>query len=308
VTIIRVQHIGMAVGDMHASCQQLEKVFGLRCRDFRDDQGKRMRDDARIWQYDSRMLLGNDCWLHIVQNRSPEARVYQFMEKHGQGLEHIALESDDIEADVQRLRKAGVPIYQDRIFDAADGFEAFVYPDQTPGLTVELIQPHAHSWTYPEGAGAVSDQMGLIRVQHIGLAVNDLKAACARFEELFGLKCQDFRDDQGKGVQDPARIWQYDARILLGNECWLHLVQNWNPDSRVNHFLKSHGEGLEHIALQTDSIEADVQYLRDIGVPVYQDRVFDAPDGFEAFIYPDQTPGMTVELIQPHATSWDYPE
>ena len=65
---------------------------------------------------------------------------------------------------------------------------------------------------------------------------------------------------------------------------------------------------LEHIALQTESIEADVGYLRGIGVPVYQDKVFDAPDGYEAFVYPDQTPGMTVELIQPHATSWDYPE
>ena len=30
-----------------------------------------------------------------------------------------------------------------------DGFEAFVYPDQLPGMTVELIQPHAHSWTFP---------------------------------------------------------------------------------------------------------------------------------------------------------------
>jgi 4-hydroxyphenylpyruvate dioxygenase-like putative hemolysin len=294
MAIIRVQHIGMAVRDMHAACDQLEKVFGLKCRDFRDDQGKGM-------QYDSRMLLGNDCWLHIVQNWNPEARVYQFLEKHGEGLEHIALESDDIEADVQRLRDLGVPIYQDKIFDAADGFEAFVYPDQTPGVTVELIQPHAHSWTYPEDAGTVSSKMGLIRVQHIGLAVNDLKAACTQFKDLFGLECQDFRDDQGQGMQ-------YDSRILLGNECWLHVVQNWNPESRVNRFLKSHGEGLEHLALQTDSIEADVQYLRDIGVPVYQDTVFDAPDGFESFVYPDQTPGMTVELIQPHATSWDYPK
>jgi 4-hydroxyphenylpyruvate dioxygenase-like putative hemolysin len=294
MAIVRLQHIGMAVRDMQAACEQLEYVFGLKCQDLRDDQGKGM-------QYDSRILLGNECWLHVVQNWNPEARVYQFLEHYGEGLEHIALESDNIEADVQHLRDIGVPVYQDRIFDAADGFEAFVYPDQTPGVTVELIQPHAHSWAYPEDAGMVSSKMGLIRVQHIGLAVNDLKAACQRLEKLFGLKCQDWRDDQGQGMQ-------YDARIILGNECWLHLVQNWNPESRVGRFLVSRGEGLEHIALQTDSIEADVQKLRDMGVPIYQDKVFDAPDGFESFVYPDQTPGMTVELIQPHATSWDYPK
>lgn len=294
MAIIGVQHIGLAVHDLHAACQRLETVFGLKCRDLRNDQSKGMQLDARI-------LLGNDCWLHVVQNWNPESRVSHFLKTRGEGLEHIALQSDDIQADVDRLRQAGVPVYQDRIFDAPDGFEAFVYPDQTPGVTVELIQPHASSWTYPPDTGPVSNTMGLIRLQHIGLVVRDLSAACEQFQRLFGLTCQDFRNDQGKGMQ-------LDARILLGNTCWLHLVQNWNPESRVHQFLQRHGEGLEHLALQTTRIEADVEYLRSQGVPVFQDKIFHAADGFEAFVYPDQTPGLTVELIQPHATSWTYPE
>lgn len=296
MTIIRVQHIGTAVENLQTACGRFEKLFGLTARDFRDDQGKGM-------QYDARILLGNECWLHVVQNWNPEARVNQFLKQHGEGLEHIALETDDIEADVQHLRELNVPIFQDKIFDAADGFEAFVYPDQTPGLTVELIQPHATSWTYPDDTqdAPVSSKMGIMKLQHIGLGVRDCRAACERFEELFGLKARDYRDDQGKGMQ-------YDARILLGNGCWLHVVQNWNPESRVFQFVEQHGEGLEHIALKTDSIEADVQHLRELQVPVFQDKIFDAADGFESFVYPDQTQGVTVELIQPHATSWTYPE
>ena len=296
MAILGVQHIGVVVRDIQAACDRFEEVFGLKARDFRDDQGGGM-------QYDARILLGNDCWLHMVQNWNPESRVYKFLEKHGEGLEHTALLTDGIETDVQHLRDIGVPLYQDKIFPAQDGFEAFVYPDQTPGVTVELIQPHPTSWTYPKDAdGAkVSSKMGITQLQHIGMVVKDLQAACDRFEKLFGLKARDFRDDQGGGMQ-------YDARILLGNKCWLHLVQNWNPESRVYKFLDKHGEGLEHLALKTDSIEADVQYLREIGVPVYQDKIFDAQDGFESFVYPDQTPGVTVELIQPHPTSWTFPE
>jgi methylmalonyl-CoA/ethylmalonyl-CoA epimerase len=293
MAIIRVQHIGLAVRDMHAACARFEKLFGLSCRDFRDDQGKGM-------QFDSRILLGNECWLHVVQNWNPESRVFQFLEERGEGLEHIALESDDIEADAQRVRDAGVPLYQDKIFDAPDGYEAFVYPQYNSGVTVELIQPHATSWNYPEDTGPISSKMGLIRLQHIGVVARNHQATCQLLERLLDLKCRDFRDDQGRGMQ-------FDSRILLGNECWLHVVQNWNPESRVSRFLEAKGEGLEHLALQTTSIEADVQYLRDNGVPVFQDKVFDANDGYEAFVYAEHNSGVTVELIQPHPHSWDYP-
>ena len=293
MAILGVQHIGMALADYHRAAATFESVLGLIARDFRDDQGPT--------QHDGRILLGNDCWLHLVHNWNPESRVHQFLAAHGEGLEHIALKTDDIEADVEHLRSLGVPVFQDRIFKAPDGFEAFVYPEHTPGFTVELIQPHDTSWSYPPDAGPVSTRMGIVQLQHIGLAVNDLKAACAAMERLFGLPCQDWRDDQGGGTQ-------YDARILLGNRCWLHVVQNWNPERRVNQFIQRQGEGLEHLALQTSSIEEDVAYLRSIDVPVFQDRIFDAPDGFEAFIYPEHTPGVTIELIQPHATSWGFPE
>lgn len=296
MAIIRLQHIGISVRDFQATCDQFERILGLKVRDFRDDQGKGMQHDIRV-------LLGNDCWLHIVYNWNPETRVYQFHEKYGEQLEHIALETDDIEADVQRLRDLGVPIYQDKIFNANDGYEAFVYPGDAIGFTVELIQPHSTSWTYPDNARdvPVSDKMGFIRLQHIGVVVADLDAACQRFEQLFGLKARDFRDDQGQGMQ-------LDARILLGNECWLHVVQNWNPESRVYQFHQKYGQILEHIALQTESIEQDVRYLREIDVPIFKDKIFDANDGYEAFVYPDDGVGFTVELIQPHSHSWGYPE
>ena len=296
MAILRIQHIGVVVRDLEDACRRFERTLGLTARDFRDDQGRGMQLDARI-------LLGNECWLHLVQNWNPESRVYRFLQDMGEGLEHIALETDDIEADVAHLREIGVPIWEDRILDANDGYEAFVFPDQLPGLTIELIQSHDRSWFYPpdQVGEPISSTMELQRLQHIGLVVEDLAEACGKFERLFNLKARDFRNDQGKGMQ-------LDARILFSNQCWLHLVQNWDPRSRVNRFLGSRGEGLDHIAIRSEDVEHDVARLRAEGIPFFEDTVFDANDGCEAFVYPDQLPGMTVELIQPHQHSWTFPD
>ncbi len=295
MAFLRIQHLGIVVRDLRDACDRFERIFGLTARDFRDDQGHGM-------QYDARILLGNECWLHLVQNWNPESRVSQFLAQRGEGLEHIAIETDDIQGDVERLRNIGVAVFEDTILDANDGYEAFVYPDQLPGLTIELIESHDRSWVYPDDAVGrpISATLTLMLLHHIGLVVEDLARARDQFERIFQLAAQDFRDDQGHGMQ-------YDARILFPNQCWLHLVQNWDPESRVNRFLKAQGEGMDHIALQSSDVHADVAHLRAHGIPIFNDEIKDANDGFEAFIYPDQLPGMTVELIEPHAHSWSFP-
>jgi hypothetical protein len=80
--------------------------------------------------------------------------VNRFLHSRGEGLDHIAIHSRNLEHDVTRLRDDGVSFFDDTVFDANDGLEAFVYPDQLPGMTVELIQPHSHSWTFPDPGDA----------------------------------------------------------------------------------------------------------------------------------------------------------
>jgi methylmalonyl-CoA/ethylmalonyl-CoA epimerase len=289
--IVRLQHLGLAVNSLQDFSARFEKLFGLQAVELRKDQGKGFQLDARI-------MFPNQCWLHVVQNWNPESRVNKFLKEHGEGLEHIALETDDIEADVAHLREIGVPLYQDKIFDAADGFEAFVYPADAIGFTVELIQPHVTSWNFDASKVTNPNVLGL---QHIGVAVKDLEGAAERFEKLFRIRGVDLRTDQHEGQQK-------DITFLMGNEyLWLHAVETHVPEHRVYQFMTRHSEGLEHICIEVADIRKAVVRVKEAGVSLEDHKIFlDRADGLEAFVTAQDDHGVTVELIEPYPTSRGY--
>lgn len=278
MAIVRLQHIGLAVTDLKTACEQFERVLGLTARDYRNDQGRGMQLDARI-------LVGNSCWLHLVQNWNPESRVYQFHDKFGSGLEHIAVETDSIEQDVQHLRELGVPIYMDKIFNAPDGFEAFVYPDKTLAMTVELIQPHTTSWAYPSDGTRVSNKLGITHLQHAGVAVRDVQAVRERFQQLFGLAST---ADGDTDIQ---------ARIPFPNDCWLQFISDTTSNTRISDYLSKQGPGLEHVAFVTDSIDADINTLRGQNIAVDAQGQRGEKEISAAWINRANVAGTAIELV-----------
>ena len=230
--VLRLQHIGTA-HRTHASAAERLRRVGLEPAELRTDQG-------RGFQLDSRKLLGNECWLHVVHNWNPEARVCQYLRNRGEGLEHIAIETDDIEGAVARVKESA-PIFEDRIFHAADGFEAFVHPEDACGFTVELIQPHASSWNWPDPPPErVSPLLSVRRLAEVVAGTPDPEAAGRRFEELFRLGSE---SRNGSGVSVP-----------FPNDCRLR----FEP-----------GEpGLQALVLETADPEADLRALEAAGTPV----------------------------------------
>ena len=77
-----------------------------------------------------------------MQPASPDSPVAKFIEQRGPGLQHLCFEVDDIDAEVERLRAAGVRLINDTPIPGAHGCRvAFVHPKATGGVLVELSQP-----------------------------------------------------------------------------------------------------------------------------------------------------------------------
>jgi methylmalonyl-CoA/ethylmalonyl-CoA epimerase len=172
-----------------------------------------------------------------------------------------------------------------------------VPPEYVSGVRVDVLQPTTGHWEHD----APSDISGVLGLQHIGVAVEDLDAAIDAFKTLFGLAPRGLRDDQHGGEQ-------LDMMIEPGNDrLWLHVTQSWGPNARVRHFLDRVGQGLEHLCIEVDDIREAVIRVTDAGVPIDDHKIFtNRPDGFEAFVYPEFTTGVTVELIEPYPTSRGY--
>ena len=136
--------------------------------------------------------------------------------------------------------KESAPIFEDRIFHAADGFEAFVYPEDACGFTVELIQPHASSWNWPDPPPArVSPTLAVTHLAEVVAGADDPAAAGRRFEELFDVGFE----------MDGAT-----ARVPFRNDC----VLRFQPDE----------PGLRSLVLETTDLDADRRELAAAGTPI----------------------------------------
>ena len=288
--ILGLLYVGFAVENVDRTHRTFKELFGL--------PGERVKPDPFLGtDKGARIAFPNQCWLYVMESHQPDSRIFQHMQQKGPGLERVAFLTDDIEAEFERVRHGRVPLANDALTDTLLGRRFVVPPEYVSGITVELFQPSPGHWVHDTPANI----SGVFGLQHIGVAVRDLEATCNAFERLFDLHPRDLRVDQHDSEQK-------DVMIMPGNDhLWLHVMQSWGPNARVRMFLEEKGEGLEHICIEVDDIREAVKRVTDAGIPIFDHKIYtNRPDGFEAFVYPEHTTGITVELIDPYPTSRGY--
>ena len=127
-------------------------------------------------------------------------------------------------------------------------------------------------------------------IDHIAIAVEDLDAAIAVFDSVFGLKAHHREEIASFGV----RI----ATIATGGTD-IELVQGTTPDSPVTKFVAARGPGLHHIALHVGDIDGALQKLAAGGVPLIDTVARPGKQGSRvAFIHPKATGKVLCELVE----------
>ena len=129
------------------------------------------------------------------------------------------------------------------------------------------------------------------RVDHIGLAVEDLDAAIALHEEAYGMALvhREVVDEQG-----------VEAVLLDVGENHVELLRPLADESPVGRFLAERGPGLHHVAYQVTDVQATLAELRERGLQLIDETPRTGIRGSRvAFLHPASSGGVLTEIVQP---------
>ncbi len=132
------------------------------------------------------------------------------------------------------------------------------------------------------------------KLEHIGIAVKNLEASEALFTKLLGIEPYKREEVSSEGVMT--------SFFLLG-DIKFELLAATNQDSPIAKFIEKRGEGLHHLAFESENIEIELSERKSQNVELIHQQPKDGADNKRiAFLHPKSTGGVLWELCQEKLT------
>lgn len=126
----RIAHVGIAVSDLDAASAFYREVLGI------DPHPPEMADGADILSF-----AFGESEIELLAPRDPDGPIARFLAKRGPGIHHVCYRVPDLDAALDRCRKAGYRLIDETPRQGAGGRRiAFVHPKATAGILLELTE------------------------------------------------------------------------------------------------------------------------------------------------------------------------
>ena len=131
--IRKISHLGIAVKNLDQALT-LYETLGLTCESTEEVPDQKVR---------VAFLPVGDTRVELLESTSPDGPIARFIEKRGEGFQHVAFEVDDLDKALEKLKAQGVRLIDKIPRIGAGGVRiAFLHPKSTGGLLVELCEAH----------------------------------------------------------------------------------------------------------------------------------------------------------------------
>ena len=127
----KVEHIGIAVRNLADSTALFEKLLNSPC--YKTEQVSTEKVHTAFFQT-------GETKIELLESTDSDGVIAKFIAKKGEGLHHIAFEVEDIEAEMERLKKEGFVLLNETPKQGADNkLVCFLHPKNTNGVLIELV-------------------------------------------------------------------------------------------------------------------------------------------------------------------------
>ena len=128
-------------------------------------------------------------------------------------------------------------------------------------------------------------------IEHIGIAVKNLEISIPLFEQLLNTPCYKTEKVESEKVT---------TAFFKKGETKIELLESMDTDGVIAKFIEKKGEGIHHIALAVDDIEAEMKRLSEAGYTLLNTTPKrGADDKLVCFLHPKSTNGVLIELCAP---------
>ncbi|KPA14089.1 methylmalonyl-CoA epimerase [Candidatus Magnetomorum sp. HK-1] len=132
--------------------------------------------------------------------------------------------------------------------------------------------------------------MNILKIDHLGIAVNSIDEGKNFWTDVLGLKFE------GSETVEAQKVTT--AFFPVG-ESEVELLESTAPDGPVAKFIEKKGQGIQHIAFRVDNIEAALEELKEKGIRLIDEKPRMGAGGAKiAFLHPKATQGVLVELCE----------
>jgi len=130
----------------------------------------------------------------------------------------------------------------------------------------------------------------MLKVEHIGIAVQSLQVSVPLFEKLLNTPCYKKEEVESEQVQ---------TAFFQQGETKIELLEATGPGSVIARYLEKKGEGMHHIAFEVKDIKAEMERLTAEGFTVLNPVPKKGADNkMVCFLHPKDTSGVLIELCQ----------
>jgi len=128
----KIEHIGIAVKSIEESLKYYEGILGLKCYAIEEVAEQRVK---------TAFLKIGDTKLELLEATSDDSPIAKFIEKRGEGVQHIAFAVNGIENVLLEAKEKGVRLIDEKPRKGAEGMDiAFLHPKSTGGVLTEFCE------------------------------------------------------------------------------------------------------------------------------------------------------------------------